>query len=234
MNKVIDRIEGRITAIHTDGTVTISAYYGDLTTLIKRDYKNVTVQFHDSRKVSHKQRNMCWSMISDIAEWQGSTRSQTAKDMANHARKVDFMINELGENADTLFSLSDAPMSLVAAYQSYLIRFILENDIPTKRPLYDYAEDISDYIYMCLIHKKCAVCGRPSELHHIDAVGMGRDRKEIVHEGMRCLPLCREHHSECHNKGNKDFMELYHFDEGVIIDKTLAKIYKLKAREVKQ
>lgn len=228
MKSPIDKVEGTITDIHTDGTITISAYYGDLSTLVKRDYKNVTIQFHDSRKVTPNQRKMCWAMISDIAEWQGESRSQTAKDMVNHARKVDFMVNELCENADTLFSLADAPVSLVCAYQSYLIRFILDNDIPTRRPLYEYAEDINDYVYMCLIHKKCAVCGRPSELHHVDAVGMGRDRHEIVHVGMRALPLCREHHTECHTIGNKDFMALYHFDDGVVIDNTLAKIYKLK------
>ncbi len=233
MKSPIDRVEGKITAIHTDGTITINAYYGDLTTLIKRDYKNVTVEFHDGRKLSDRQRKMCWAMINDIADWQGASRSATARDLANYARKMDFLINELSVNAKRLFSLSDAPMSLVAAYQNYLIRFILENDIPTKIPLYEYADDMNEYVYQCLIHKKCAICGKPSELHHVDAVGMGNNRNEIIHEGMRCFPLCRAHHTEAHTLGNKSFFEKYHFDHGIEIDKTLCKIYKLKSREGK-
>lgn len=233
MKTPIDRIKGQITAIHTDGTITINAHYGDLTTLIKRDYKNVTVEFHDNRKLSDKQRKMCWAMINDIADWQGASRSATARDLANYARKMDFLINELSENAESLFSLSDAPMSLVAAYQNYLIRFILEHDIPTKIPLYEYADDINDYVYQCLIHKKCAVCGKQGELHHVDAVGMGNSRKEIIHEGMECFPVCRVHHMEAHTMGNKAFFEKYHFSHGVEIDKTLCRIYKLKSKEAK-
>lgn len=36
--------------------------------------------------------------------------------------------------------------------------------------------------------RKCAVCGRRAELHHVDRVGMGRDRREICHIGMQALP----------------------------------------------
>ena len=166
-------------------------------------------------------------MITAIADWQGEDRGEMAKIMINEARKVDFLINELCENGARMFSLSDAPMSLVAAYQKYLIHFILENNIPTKKPLYEYAEDMEDYLYYCLINKVCSVCGRPADLHHIDAVGMGNDRNEICHIGMEAIALCREHHTTAHTMGNKEFMDYYHFNGGIEIDKTISKIYKL-------
>ena len=121
-------------------------------------------------------------------------------------------------------------MSLVASFQRFLIKFIIENDVPVKRPLLEYVDDVNDYVYHCLINKKCCICGKKADLHHVDAVGMGRDRTEIVHLGMRALPLCREHHTEAHTRGDKAFVELYHFCEGIEIDKTLCKIYKLKGK----
>ena len=70
-----------------------------------------------------------------------------------------------------------------------------------------------------------------AELHHVDRVGMGRDRTDILHEGMEALPLCREHHAEAHTMPDAEFFEKYHLDGGVVLDKTLCRIYKLKHRK---
>ena len=45
-------------------------------------------------------------------------------------------------------------------------------------------DDIDDYVLACLTQKKCVICGKPADLHHCEAVGMGRNRKEIIHEGI--------------------------------------------------
>ena len=119
-------------------------------------------------------------------------------------------------------------MSLVAAFQKFLIKFIISNNVPTKRPLLEYVDDIDDYVYMCLIHKKCAVCGKKADLHHIDTVGMGNDRAQIQHEGREAISLCREHHKEYHTIGKSEFLEKYHLNGGIKIDKTILKIYGLK------
>ena len=80
---------------------------------------------------------------------------------------------------------------------------------------------------MYLLNKKCAVCGKHADLHHVDAVGMGNDRNEIHHLGRRVLPLCREHHIECHSIGSKFLMEKYHL-EPVNADEKICKKYRLK------
>ena len=108
-----------------------------------------------------------------------------------------------------------------------LVEIIIEYGIPTKEPLYGLCDDLARYTYACLMNKKCAVCGRKTELHHVDAVGMGRDRREINHIGMRALPLCREHHEEAHKIGNIAFLERYHL-EPIAIDERIAKKYGLK------
>nr|DAR84231.1 MAG TPA: Putative HNHc nuclease [Caudoviricetes sp.] len=58
---------------------------------------------------------------------------------------------------------------------------------------------------------------------------MGRNRKEICHIGMRALPLCREHHTEIHRTGQKDFLKRY-FLEPVRIDERVAKVYRLNTK----
>ena len=94
----------------------------------------------------------------------------------------------------------------------------------------NYVDDIGDYVYSCLINRKCAICGRKAELHHVERVGMGRNRDDIIHDGMECLPLCREHHAEAHTMPDDAFFDRYHLEGGIKLDKTLCKIYGLKRR----
>ena len=161
MKTPVDTVVGTIVDVDERGTMTIKAHYDDWPTLVKRGYRECRIELIDSRPLSSKQRRMCWAMIGEIAEWQGDMRSATGRalvrEFVNDARKLDFLISELGENADKLFSLSNAPMSLVAAYQRYLVRFIVSNDIPTKKPMLEYVDDVADYVYSCLINKRCCI-----------------------------------------------------------------------------
>lgn len=224
---VIDRIRGRIVGYdEKTGEILIRAKYDNFARWDRREYKEVEIQLIDSRPLSDRQRRSCYAMIREIADWSGFIPAE-----AKEALKLDFWCGELMEMADTMFSLSDAPMSIVAAFQSWLARFIVSNDIPTKKPMLDYIDDVADYVYACLVNKKCPICGAKADLHHLEAVGMGRDRDEIIHDGMEVLPLCREHHSEIHSTGRDTFMKKYHLNGGIEADKTICKIYNLKRRK---
>ena len=118
---------------------------------------------------------------------------------------MEFWAEQIDTLADKIFSLSNAPMSLVAEFQRFLVKFIIENDVPLNFPLIGYVDDIAHYTYMCVIHRKCAVCGRRAELHHVDAVGMGNDRGDVQHLGREVISLCRAHHTEMHTLGKQDF-----------------------------
>ena len=223
MKTANDVVQGRITHIDENGNVTITAHYDDWYTLTKRQYRKCNIQMIDSRPLSDRQRRACYALIGEIAEYTGDSRERT-KDLL----KIQFLAEELQGAADSIFSLANAPMSLVCAFQRYLVDFIVGNEIPCSFPLLDYVDDMGGYIYSCLINKKCCVCGKKAELHHVDRVGMGRDRTEIIHEGMEAMPLCREHHTECHTIGQITFNDKYHFDGGIVLDKTLCRIWKLK------
>lgn len=215
--------KGYIQDIREDGTAIIIASINP-EEFIRKKVKECYVDIIDSRPLSDSQRKMCYALINAIAEWSGNDSA----DLKEYF-KMEFWTDHIDTLADKIFSLSNAPMSLVAEFQRFLIKFILENGVPTKRPLLDYVDDIEHYVYMCLIHKKCAVCGKANaELNHVDTVGMGNDRTQIQHEGREAISLCRTHHKEYHDIGKTSFFEKYHLNGGVKLDKTLLKIYGLK------
>lgn len=231
MKTPVDTVKGRIVGYdERTQELLIRAHYDDWYTMTKRGYKECLVQPLDARPLSDRQRKMCYALLREISDYTGQD-VHSAKEYL----KLRFLADDFGETADRIFSLSNAPMSLVCAFQRYLVRFVVEYDIPCRVPLLEYVDDVPDYIYACLIAKKCCITGRPAELHHIDRVGMGRDRDDIIHEGMEVLPLCREMHQEAHTMSDREFFEKYHLPGGVVMDKTLCRIYKVKAkREVRQ
>ena len=215
-------IKGKIKEIYEDGTALIVAPI-DIFQATHRKVKECYVDYIDARPLSGQQRRMCYALINAIAEWSGSEVEEIKE-----AFKLEFWSEKIDTLADKIFSLANAPMSLVAEFQKFLIKFILANDVPLKFSLLEYVDDTRDYVYQCLIHKKCCICGKKADLHHIDAIGMGNDRTEVQHLGREVMSLCRLHHTEIHGIGKADFMSKYHLDGGVEADKTLLKIYGLK------
>lgn len=227
MKTPIDSVTGDIVRYdERSGTMTITAHYDDWQTMTRRGYRKCRITFLDDRKLSDQQRRMCYSLLREIGDYTGQ-----GTDGAKEWLKIKFMIEDLEQTGEELFSLSNAPMSLVAAFQRYLIRFCLEWDIPTNRPMLEYVDDVQDYIFRCLASKKCCICGAHADLHHVERVGMGRNRDEIIHEGMEALPLCRMHHQEAHTMPDEDFFERYHIDGGIKLDKTLCRVYGLKTKK---
>ena len=183
----------------------------------------VGVELVDERHISANQRKKAYVLISYIAAWWGYTPLEAMKEML----KLMFV----GE-AETLrrsFSLSNCDMTTARLFITYLIDFCILHGVDIGEPLYQLSEDIPRYVWACLMNKRCAVCGRKAELHHVDVVGMGRNRKESCHIGMRALPLCREHHTEIHKVGQEDFLRRY-FLEPVKIDERIAKVYRLNTK----
>lgn len=222
MKSPIDSVKGRIVGYDEKRQeLLIRAPYDDYVTMTRREYKTCLVQLVDSRPLSDKQRRMCYALLREISDFTGQSMAS-----AKEWLKIKFLADDLQETADKIFSLSSAPMSLICAFQQYLIRFMLEFDIPCRFSLLEYADDIPDYIYSCLLNRKCCICGKPADLHHHDRVGNGRDRNEIDHEGMLAQPLCRDHHIECHTMPQAEFDERYKLC-AIPIDTTLKRIWRL-------
>lgn len=208
------------------GGINIFLPYSDWPVLIKRGYSKCLVQLKDERPLSHKQRNACYALLNAIADWSGMDRNETKEYF-----KLKYLADDIMETGEKIFSLANAPMSLVCGFQRFIVDFIISNDVPCNFDILQFVDDIPSYLYSCLAHKKCAICGRKADLHHsTEKVGMGRNRDEIDHLGMDVQPLCREHHEESHMLGQKTFDEKYHLCS-VPLDKTLCVLYGLKIKK---
>lgn len=226
MRSPCETVKGRIVGYDEKRQeLLIRAPWDDVFTMTKREFKTCLVQPIDSRPLSDKQRNFTYALLREIGEYTGMGTDPTKEYM-----KLKFLVEDMGQTADQIFSLANAPMSLVAAFQRFLIHFVLDWDIPLRFALLPYVDDVPDYVYHCLVTKKCCICGAPTDLHHIDRVGMGRDRTDIIHEGLEVLPLCRAHHQEAHSMSDQEFLSRYHLPGGIVMDRTLCRLYGLKSR----
>lgn len=183
---------------------------------------DVTVIWRDSRQISPEQRRKAYALLGEISIWSGMSTDDVKLTV-----KHDFLQRHIERLHQELFSLSDCDVTTARDFITYLIDFMLEFDVPSRRPLYELNDDVERYVYACMMQKKCAVCGGKAELHHVDRVSMGFNRNEICHIGMRALPLCREHHMEAHQHGDKALMDKYHLIP-IEIDEKIAKKHKLR------
>lgn len=187
-----------------------------------RCFPDVVVEFDDGRSITTAQRRKTYVLLNAIADYMGYTPMEVIKEMT----KLMFVGTGFTLREGT-FSLSNCDRTTARMYITYLIDFCLVMDIPCGEPFWKLCEDIPRYVYACLVNKKCAVCGKKAELHHVDAVGAGRNRKEIIHVGMKCLPLCRTHHSMIHRIGKDSFMKEFILEPVKITDE-VAEAYRLR------
>ena len=217
-------ISGKIVDVQP-GYIVIRAVYDNIDRLITRRYEEVQIGLEDGRRITPEQRRKAFALVGEIAAWSGYER-----DEAHLTLKHEFISKHLDQLQKELFSLSDCDITTAREYINYLIDFCLTFDVPTKVPLLDLCDDVERYVYACLIHKKCCVCGKKAELHHVDRIGMGNNRNEVEHVGRMCLPLCWEHHREVDQIGDDALCEVYHVTP-VSIDARIVKTYRLRTKE---
>jgi hypothetical protein len=190
-------INGRISDLGPSG-ITIHAPYGNIDRAILREYDKVQIGLPDGRSISPDQRAKAYALMNEVAEWMGEVPEYVKRLM-----KLEFITNRLQSLQKQIFSLSDCDVTTAKEFITYLIDFIIEHDIPSRTPLRELCEDVSRFVWTCLMHKKCAICGKKADMHHFDAIGMGRNRDTVYQIGMMVLPLCRDHHTIAHTKGRE-------------------------------
>lgn len=217
-------VTGRIIRLEQDGGVLIRAAVPNIDRAMLRKYETCLCEFTDGRKISADQRKKIYAIFREIAEYTGYTESETKEVM-----KLDFVLNHLESICKDMFSLSNCTMTMAHEFLGFLVDFCIAHNIPTRFPLISQCEDISRYTYACLLNKKCAVCGKRADVHHLHNSRVdfgGLQWRQKNQNGAEVLPLCREHHEICHHD-EEGFLARYHL-QGVKIDKQIAKVYKAK------
>ena len=224
-----EHVVGFIVDLLKDGTAIIRAQIPNIEQALRRGFLKVEIILWDGRRISPEQRRKCYALIGEIAEYTDGIRTAETVDEQKRLLKMEFMLRRMEATERRMFSLSDCDMSTAREFITYLIDFIIANDIPTSVPLIDNCDDIAAYMYACTMHRKCAVCGRPADIHHCEGsrVGSGVDRTKIHQLGREVLPLCRVHHTELHAMPESEFVKKYHL-QAVKIDEALCKRLKLR------
>ena len=210
---------GRITGYDGEALY-ITAPFSDAWVLEKQGVTETEIRLIDGRALSPAQRKKLYALFRDISLYTGHTTEET-KDFL----KTDFLARTGAEE----FSLSDCDMTTARLFIDHVIAMCLKHDIPCRDSLLDRAEDIARYLYLCLAHRKCCICGKTAHVHHVDRIGMGANRNEICHEGYQAMALCWKHHREAHEKPRDAFNGLYHVF-GIKLDGFLCKKLKLGKR----
>lgn len=185
--------------------------------MLQKQVEEIEIRLLDGREISAEQRRKIFAIVRDIAAWSGHE-----PELIRQYTEFEFRLL----NAVEPFSLSNCDMSTARDYINHLIEFCFMHGVPTRDTLLNRTDDISKYLYSCLEYRRCAVCNAQADIHHIDTIGMGRNRNEIIHKGMEAIALCRKHHQEAHTRG-KAFFEDYHI-YGIKLDDYLCTVLNLR------
>ena len=98
-------------------------------------------------------------------------------------------------------------------------------------PFREISRDIQRYVLSCLRNKVCCVCGAKIEndimidLHHHPPLGIPYELDDGKQTGF--MSLCREHHSQVHNMGIKNFEKYYHLEAVWLNDDLIRELKKI-------
>ena len=168
--------------------------------LSQKCIKKAEIRFDDGRIISIEQRKKAYATIRDIADYTGYLPEE---------QKEWLKYLYIQKTGDDYISLSDCSMDQAREFINVILEYAIESGIQLSEQAINRTDDIGKYLYFCIKHKKCAICGQAGEIHHEDAIGMGNDRKTIDDSNYKKICLCRKHHTIAHQMGVERFTKMY-------------------------
>lgn len=164
--------------------------------------KSGNIKLDDNRRISAKQQKRIYLTIKDIANHLGYFPKEAEQLLIEN---FNISYNE------NLTSIPECSMSLARKFLAYLLEFCLQYTVPLTDYAVNRIDNIESYISLCLLYRRCAVCGDIADIHHAldDKIQMGNNRNKINHVGRKAIPLCRTHHTQLHNMSENDFYKKY-------------------------
>lgn len=205
------KVQGKILSAVND-VITIQVCADAQNWCIDHNAKTVEVRIDDGRSITNDQRRKIYATMRDIADWSGDIPDSI---------KAFFKWTFCGDNQHEDFSLSDVDRETASEFLTYLIDFCIQNGVPCSDPLWDRCEDIERYMYACVMTRTCCITGKKNaQIHHVDRIGMGRNRETICQVGMRVVPLSADLHTMIHiSGGEKEFYEKHHIEPIALTEK---------------
>lgn len=238
---------------NTDTLYIAVPLHGGIDSIREAESDEVDVVLTPSALITPQQRRKIFSLIHDIADYiSGGGNSRNEIRSTLRAMQLNYLIDVADSEAVRfaltdnycrlqgvdLFSLSTknencASRELASDFIDWLVNLCVENAIPCMDTLLNRCEDVERYVYACVANRRCAICGKKADIHEVEAVGMGRNRSKIGHVGQLVEPLCRGHHQEAGEIGQKSFDELYHLSP-IRLDEHLCEVLGWRKKSRKQ
>ena len=192
------------------------------------DNVEALIVFKDKRKLSDRQRAFYRALLNNIFKWCGE-----GTDELHEFFKEEYFL-ETGERISTKDN-SENSKSDMNKLLEIVIDFMFEFDVPFAKGYELLPKEESWYLYQCCKHRKCAICGKKSDIHHEEGlVGMGNNRGAYNHLHSKFISLCREHHNIRHTMTWKEFEELYKVQPIKLDDKTLIRLNLMSVKQVRK
>lgn len=207
--------------------------FKDTKELISR-IRNFDITVVKVDRLSLDQMKKIWALCRDYGELRGYTKEEMREALENefcNSRDIEyFSISPFKKDGCSMRIATDFIQFIIEhaiKHEFNLIVYEGEGENRKPRHLQEIAPDIRRYVIVCLLKKRCAVCGKlvDVDLHHWDSVATIGGYKYDDGLQTRFLPLCREHHSEFHAIGKQRFEKKWHI-EGIMLSRNLVK--KLK------
>ena len=168
--------------------------------LVDKHIKKAEMRFDDGRLISADQRKMAYATIRDIADYTGYLPEE---------QKEWLKYLYIAKTGGNYLSLSDCTMDEAREFINVILEYAIENGVQLTDQAMNRTQDIGKYLYFCIKHRKCAVCGLQGEIHHEDTIGMGNNRKTLDDSKHKKICLCRTHHTIAHQMGVDRFQKSY-------------------------
>lgn len=197
-------ITAEIETIHDEsgGSVMKLRLDRHLEQLIRRQgIRHVAVGLEDGRLITPLQQRKAYAMIRDISDYTGDSAEEMKELM-----KLEHMARM---NQFEPFSLSDCSVTTAREFINTLMEYALKEGIILDESGLKRTDDIDTYLIQCIRYRRCCICGRDAEIHHVDAIGMGNDRRTYDDSRNEVCALCRVHHSKAHQIGWPRMRSMY-------------------------
>lgn len=168
--------------------------------LITKSTRKCGLWLEDGRHITADQRKKIFATVKDISDYTGYLPEE---------QKEWLKYLHIERTGCQYFSLSDCSIDTAREFINTILDYALEHGICLSDFGTNRTDDIGKYLYACIKHKKCCICGHKGEIHHVDAIGMGNDRRHVNDAENRKMCLCRVHHTEYHKIGRERFETKY-------------------------
>ena len=161
--------------------------------------REVEIRFVDPRRFTQEQRRFIYALIADISDFTGQP-PDSLKEV------FKWRYEAITGRRISLSDISTNTVSDATLYADIILDFIFENHIPFKNGYEILPVNQEYYFYKCIVTRTCCSCGKlHADIHHIEAVGMGNNRRKIDNTNRHFMALCRTCHTIIHVEGYTEF-----------------------------